>query len=135
MIWVIDTSALVRLFVPDGPIPRGLEDALRSAELGNDALLAPDLMLVEAAQVIHRNRQTGLLTDEEAQSLIEAILSLPLRIAAHADLLLDAFRNAAQQRLTVYDALFLSLAEKNNARLITADAELEEAGRRMGICP
>ena len=32
MIGVVDTSALIRLFVPDGPLPDGFEDFLRGVE-------------------------------------------------------------------------------------------------------
>ena len=133
MIWVIDTSALIRLFVPDGPVPETLERALQSAERGEDALLAPDLILAEAAQVLHKKRLAHLLTDEEVETLVTDILSLPLRITPHSDILASACRIAPRESLTVYDALFLALAEKHGARLITADSTLQAAADRMGV--
>jgi len=57
---VVDTSALLRLFIPDGPVPAGMESALRHAERGNNLLLAPELILAEAAQVLLKNRKRGL---------------------------------------------------------------------------
>ena len=34
MIGIIDTSALIRLFIPDGPIPDGLEKFFNNADSG-----------------------------------------------------------------------------------------------------
>ena len=44
---VVDTSALIRLYVPDGPIPEGLEAAMGAAWRGEALLIAPDLLLAE----------------------------------------------------------------------------------------
>jgi len=49
MIWVIDTSALIRLFVPDGPIHPEVETAFNRVTIGADLVLAPQLLLAEAA--------------------------------------------------------------------------------------
>lgn len=45
MIGVIDTSGLIRLFIPDGPIPEGSEGFLKEVESGNSAAIAPGLHL------------------------------------------------------------------------------------------
>ena len=45
---------------------------MQSAERGEDALLAPDLILAEAAQVLHKKRLAHLLTGEEVEMLITA---------------------------------------------------------------
>ena len=132
MIWVVDTSALIRLFVPDGPIPDTLEGALRSAERGEDVLCAPDLILAEAGQVLHKKRIAGLLTDDEVSRMVGDILSLPIRITPHSDIISPACQIAAREVLTVYDALFLALAEKLGGRLITADAVLRGSADRLG---
>jgi len=34
MIAVVDTSAVLRLFIPDGPVPNGLEAFFRGVEAG-----------------------------------------------------------------------------------------------------
>jgi hypothetical protein len=41
MIGVIDTSALIRIFVPDGPLPDGFEDFLRGVERGLNIVKRP----------------------------------------------------------------------------------------------
>jgi len=42
MIWVIDTSALIRLFVPDGPLHSEVEAAFNRVAGGSDLILAPE---------------------------------------------------------------------------------------------
>ena len=62
---MIDTSALLRFFVPDGPIPVGLEPALRGAAKGEASLIAPELILAESGQVLLKKRRQNLLEAEE----------------------------------------------------------------------
>lgn len=47
---VLDTSALLRLFVADGPLPPSLEHAIQRGCSGDALLLVPDLCLLECAR-------------------------------------------------------------------------------------
>jgi predicted nucleic acid-binding protein len=126
--FVVDTSALIRLFVPDGPIPNGLEDAVDLAWRGEAALLAPELALAEAAQVLCKKERAGYLSADESDAIRAEILGVPVDYTGHGGLLEDAVSIARDCDLTVYDALFLALANQRRAELITADARL--LGRR-----
>lgn len=129
---VIDTSALIRLYVPDGPVPDGLEAAIDDAWKGDGALLVPELALAEAAQVLWKKEQQGYLSAEEVETILEAILDLPFEALGHRGLLIDAVALARQNTLTVYDALFLATALSRKATLITADAALHRAFEGLG---
>jgi len=129
--YVVDTSALMRLFIPDGDLPDGLSSALAGAENGSDALLAPELVLAEAGQVLHKKRMAGILTDEELSEIAAGIQSLPIRLSTHKGRLTSACQLAQDLDLTVYDALFLDLARTHSASLITADQSLARAARAM----
>ena len=133
MIFVIDTSALMRLYIPDGPVPEGLEIALQNAERGNDSLIAPELMLAESGQVLHKKRTQQVLSDEELKALLSSILNLPIRLFSHGDLVGPACALAAEFDLSVYDALFLALAERHNAPLFTADEKLRCAAGQLNL--
>lgn len=61
MIGIIDTSALLRLFMPDGPIPKGLERFFFGVEQGSNVALAPELLTAEAANVLNKKLKAGLL--------------------------------------------------------------------------
>ena len=128
--FVVDTSALVRLYVPDGPLPDGLESAVASAWRTEAMLFVPELALVELAQVLWKKEQRGHLTADEADAIRDAATELPLDVVGHRGLLDVAAALAREHRLTVYDALFLALARSRDAELISADADLLAASER-----
>lgn len=133
MIWVLDTSALIRLFVPDGPLHAELETAFNRAASGADLVLAPHLLQIEAASVLLRKQRRGELSAAELRELLAAIGSLPIRFCDHGPLLAPACALADAHGLSAYDALYLALAEQHGARLITCDAALEKVARTCGL--
>lgn len=133
MMWVIDTSALIRLFVPDGPLHVEVETAFNRAASGADVVLAPHLILVEAASVLMRKQRRGELSMQELQELLPAIEALPIRLCDHGPLLLPACALADAHGLSTYDALYLALAECQGARLITCDEALDKVARSCGL--
>jgi len=133
MIFVIDTSALMRLFIPDGALPEGLTAAVAGAERGDDVLLAPELVLSEAGQVLHKKRRAGVVTLAELGEIAGGIQSLPIRLSTHHGRMEDACKLANDFHLTVYDALFLDLARTHSARLLTADESLAQAARQLNL--
>jgi predicted nucleic acid-binding protein len=133
MMTVLDTSAMMRLYIPDGPLPEGLEEAMHAAERGDINLIAPELALAEAAQVLHKKHRQRLLSANEATTILDHLLLLPIKYMPHAPLLVRATALAQMVKLTVYDALFLALAERYSARLITADETLRAAAHKCHL--
>ena len=133
MNFVIDTSALMRLYIPDGPVPEGLEIALQNSERSNDSLIAPELILAECGQVLNKKRTQKILIDEELNALLDSLLDLPIWLFAHSDLLRPACDLAVELNLTVYDVLFLALAKRHNAPLFTADGRLRHAADQLNL--
>jgi predicted nucleic acid-binding protein len=133
MMWVIDTSALARLFVPDGPVPPDAETAFNRASIGADQILAPQLLLVEVANVLLRKQRRGELSSSELREMLQAVMSLPIRFFEHGPLLLPACTLAETHGLTAYDALYLALAEQHGAHLVTSDDALRNAAQNIGL--
>ena len=133
MMWVIDTSALIRLFVPDGPLHPEIETAFNRAATGADLVLAPHLLLAEAATVLLRKRRRDELSTEELRELLQAVESLPIRLCEHGPLLFPACALAEAHGLSAYDALYLAVAEQHGARLITNDEGLAKVARAIGL--
>lgn len=134
MIWVIDTSALIRLFVPDGPVHPEAEAAFNRASTGADILIAPQLLLAETANVLLRKCRRGEMSSSELRELLQAVESLPIRYVEHESLLQPACVIAEAHGLSAYDALYLALAERHGARVLSNDARLETVARGMGLC-
>ena len=133
MMWVIDTSAIIRLYVPDGPLHPELETALNRASSGAELVLAPQLLLAEAANVLLRKRRRGELSAQELGELLPALVTLPIRLCEHAPLIFPACALAEAHGLSVYDAIYLALAEQHGARLITSDDALDKVARSLGL--
>ncbi len=130
---MIDTSALIRLFVPDGPIHPEIEPAFKQAANGTDWMLAPHLLLAEAANVLLRKHRRDELSMQELAAILQAIESLPIRLCEHGPLLLSACTLAKRHGLNGYDALYLALAEQHGARLITNDETLNTVAHSIGL--
>lgn len=133
MMWVVDASALIRLFVPDGPLPPEAESAFNRASMGADLVSAPQLLLAEAGNVMLRKQRRGELSIDEAREILSVIQTLPVRLFEHEPLLLPAYSLADRHGLSVYDALYLALAEKHGARLLTCDEALAKVAQNIGL--
>ena len=131
--FVIDTSALMRLFIPDGELPDGIDKLILEAEKDEAVILAPGLMIIEAGQVIFKKWKEKLLTEDEAESLYADIMTLPIRLCDNTDFAVDAFKLSLLHDITVYDALFLSIARFYSATLITVDRELKNSAQKTGL--
>ena len=133
MIGVVDTSALIRLFVPDGPMPDGFDDFLRGVERGINAAIAPELLVAETANEVNKKRLSGELSENESDRLLADLLSVPIRLFPHRPILLRAFDLAREYQLTVYDTLYLALAEDHGAVIFTADRKLLKAATDLRL--
>jgi len=128
---VLDTSALIRFYVPDGPLPKGLEEQVASAWRSETILLIPELALAEAAQVLWKKEKAGYLESGEVDEILNLILELPLEIKGHFEIMPDAMAVARHHNLSIYDSIFFALASKKNAQLITADLKLANAFKKL----
>jgi predicted nucleic acid-binding protein len=129
---VVDASALLRLFLADGPFPAGLEAAVERGGRGDAVLLVPDLCWLELASALLKQVQRNLLSRQEAVELFDDLRRLPLRSVPTSELSAYALSLALDHCLSVYDSAYLALAQRSGAPLITADQQLERAARTCG---
>jgi predicted nucleic acid-binding protein len=120
---VIDASVLIKFYVPEILSDRA-ERLLAKVGNKNIDLLAPDLIYPEAGNILWKKQRLKELTPSEAEEITDAILSLPLMIEASKSLLPLAVDIAIACGITVYDALYLSLAKVYETTLITGDRKL-----------
>ena len=123
----------MRLFIPDGAIPDGLDQLILDSEKDEVELMAPSLIIIESAQVLFKKWSQELLTKDEAETLFEDIRSLPIRLFEPAEFIKSALDIAMAQNITVYDALFVSVAQYYSATLITVDNKLKKTAIKLKL--
>jgi predicted nucleic acid-binding protein len=125
---VLDASAAVGL-VLDLP---GTE--LFTAPLEQAALVtSPDLFIAEVGNALWKYRKADLLPMVRCELAFEQALSLPDRIEPSSTLHLEAFALACRHLQPVYDTLYLVLARRNNAVLLTLDRRLAALAGQLEI--
>jgi predicted nucleic acid-binding protein len=123
----------MRAYVPDASVVAAAffqeEHASRARKLllGNYKLHAPDLIYAEVGNVIWKRHQRAEIDEDEAGALATDLLRLPLSIAPAADLVESALTLAMGTGRTVYDCIYLALAIKADAVLISVDRRFVNA--------
>jgi len=120
--FVLDASVVIKWFVPEIHSDR----AKRLLETANQ-YVAPDLLFAEVGNTIWKKVRRGELKAEDARRLAEEIPGIALETIPTRGLLADAEALAIATGLTVYDALYVTLAIRMDISLITADERLGRA--------
>jgi predicted nucleic acid-binding protein len=128
-VFVIDASVAAKWFLPSAGEPLA-EEALRLlggyAE-GQFRFVVPDLFWVECANVMWKAVRQGRWTRSEAEEAILILKDRSLPTTPSLELLEDAFTIAATFRRSVYDSLYVALALRSKAEMVTADVRLANA--------
>jgi len=96
-------------------------DIVRDALL-HDVVLAPELLDVEVASALAGLQRGGKMTDIEADDALGVMLNAPVVRVPHGPLIRAAW--SRRDRLSLYDAVYVSLAAEVGCPLITADRRL-----------
>jgi predicted nucleic acid-binding protein len=113
---VVDASVVGHWLLTDQP-------SQLPSSLGADVeLAAPHLIDAEVAHTIRRHLLVGLISFERAEIALQDLMVLPIERYAHTELLPRAF--SLRDNATIYDALYLALAEALEATLLTRDKAL-----------
>jgi predicted nucleic acid-binding protein len=123
---VIDASVLIKFYVPE-ILSDKAEELLNRVAQGDVMLLAPDLIYPEVGNILWKKQQMKELTRPEVEEITDAIVSLPLNIEASKLLLPLAIDIGIAYKITIYDALYLSMARIYETKMITADRKLADA--------
>lgn len=124
---MLDASAAVELLLGT---PRGIAVADRIFDPA-ESLHAPELLDLEVAQALRRFERAEILDAARAANALQDLADLPLERYSHRLLLPRAWE--LRPNLTVYDAVYVALAELLEAPLLTGDASLAKARHRAKI--
>ena len=113
---VVDASVAVKwLIAEDG------SDAAHRLVAGGDDLHAPRLMASEIANALWRKSRLGEIERSRAGALTATVSKMPVRWSADETVCADAVRLALALDRPVYDCVYLALAYRIGAQVVTAD--------------
>ncbi|MDP3403225.1 MAG: type II toxin-antitoxin system VapC family toxin [Brevundimonas sp.] len=124
---VLDASVVVRWYVVDDPFHA---EALKVRHLYE--AIAPALLQAEVANAMWKYVRIGRMQIEDACEGV-AVLSDLLTLTDDRLLIGAAQRLSAELNHPVHDCLYLALARRDAAVLITADRRLADRGHDLGL--
>lgn len=116
---VVDASVALKWVVPEV-----LSEHADSLLAGDEELIAPDLLLVEAANALWKKRRRGELSASEAATCLGTLMEAGVVTHPTGPLLARALVLAERLDHPVYDCSYVALAERERATLVTADERL-----------
>ena len=115
---VLDASVVVDLLLDLAPHANRVGDIV----LTQRQLYAPHLLDAEVGQVMRRLMLSGKIRPSRADQALSDLADLPVQRYPHGPFMKRAL--ALSHHVTVYDALYLVLAEATGATLVTRDKAL-----------
>jgi predicted nucleic acid-binding protein len=127
--FVIDASVAAKWFLPPSGEPLAVE-ALRllaGYADGRFRFAVPDLFWAECGNILWKAVRQGRWSRSVAEKAIGALKHRSFPTTSSLDLLEEAFSIAATFDRTVYDSLYVALAIRLKADMVTADERLANA--------
>lgn len=97
------------------------------------ALVAPELLMLEFANIAAKKTWRGDISFAEAARAVAGTRSLLRETASAEDLADRAFELGATHRFSAYDAAYLALAEMRGLTVATLDLKLVNRARDSGL--
>jgi predicted nucleic acid-binding protein len=116
---VVDASIAVKWVIPEV-----LSDEADRVRDGEDDVLAPDLLLVEVANALWRKAAAREISFREADAAFDLVRRSGIDLHPSGPLLPRAMEVARRLGHPVYDCVYIALAEREDAALVTADQRL-----------
>ncbi|MEW6542561.1 MAG: type II toxin-antitoxin system VapC family toxin [Nitrospirota bacterium] len=130
--YVVDASVAIKWFIPER-----LSEAAGRLRQANHSLSVPAFFWLEIGNVLAKKIRRGEITGEEGDFILKELRQLPFRRHADERLFRSAYALALQTQRSLYDCLYLALAEVIDGRMVTADRKFYaalmagEQGRRL----
>jgi predicted nucleic acid-binding protein len=116
---VVDASVAIKWLLPEPDSALAEQVALSDA-----SLIAPGLVIAEACNVVWKRLRRGEVRAEQAEIVAARLPEFFDALMTDAPLAPLAMRIARLLDHPVYDCFYLALAEREDARMVTADRHL-----------
>ena len=113
---VVDASVAVKWLIAEDD-----SEAARELVASGEDLHAPRLMACEVANALWRKARLSEIERGDAGAMLAAVQDMPVRWGADEAVCADAVRIAQVLDRPVYDCVYLALAHRIGAAVVTAD--------------
>ncbi len=114
--YVVDASVGIKWFLPEIH-----SEAASRLPLLNASLHVPAFFHLELGNVLSKKTRRNELNPEEGEAILKELQRVPLQKHSNERLMKPAFTLAIQTRRSLYDCLYLALAEAIDGQVVTAD--------------
>jgi predicted nucleic acid-binding protein len=119
MRYVLDSSVALKTVLPEPDS----NQALNFIDAGH-TLIAPDIYTMELAHVLSKLHRQHVLPEDEVREKLEVLFDARPALKLSTRLLPAAWEISLQTRCSVWDALYVALAEREGIEMVTADERL-----------
>jgi predicted nucleic acid-binding protein len=125
---VIDASAATA-WLANEPDSADLDTLIVKGE----DLIAPDLIIAEIGNALWKKSRAGDFDIARTEEAFRLLKDAGLRLTESGTLVVEAVRLASRLSHPVYDCLYLGLAQKRGAELVTLDKRMAAAAAATGL--
>lgn len=118
--YVVDASVAAQWYFPEDHT----DTAESLLEIAKIELVAPDLLTVEIAELLHERVRRGEIDPGTAERILAALGKAPVELKPSGDLAHQALTLMLREGLGLHDAFYLALAMQAGCPLVTADPRL-----------
>jgi len=124
---VIDSSSLIKFFSKE----EGWE---KVAQIIEEGVITLDLSIKEVANALWKKILMEEMKEDIATKILYDLLKGEAIIIVNQDeYLIEAFKIANRNKITIYDSLFIALAKSKNLELVTSDKKQYEIAKNEGV--
>lgn len=117
---ILDASILIKIFTHEDNSEKAIS-IIEDYESGKTNIIVPEIIFIEVLNGLKYKKQT----EEILIKANKELWNLEFKIEQlNYDLLVKALEIALKNDLTMYDALYIAIAQLHSCPLITADKEL-----------
>ncbi len=128
MIAVLDASAAIELV-----LHREQSEKFATCIAAADWVITPTLFIAEVTNIFWKYQKLADFPFAVCEKGIEQAVSLPDDFVNERELYREAFKLACNLSHSVYDMLYLTVARRNNATLLTMDKKLLKTAQKCSV--
>ena len=128
-LFVLDASVAVKWFLPPTgePLVKEAWQFLALHTQGGVRLAVPDLFWLECGNVFWKSARRGHMSVDAADEALRVLMAQNLLTFPSRELVQQALSIAHAFRRAIYDCVYVALAVRSNAQMVTADEKLANA--------